>query len=296
MNRLRAVLTVVAALCLASLAVVLAWRYIGSKTRIDTHQVAVAARNIDLGSALDAAQLQLIDWPRDSIPEGAFHSLEPLLNDPQTKAPRIARTSLMKGEPVLESRLAPIGSQGGLSAVIHSGNRAITVRVNDVVGVAGFALPGSFVDVLVNTTEPGAQNGISEASISKIVLDHILVLAAAQEVAREDAKPKVVNAVTLEVTPEQAERLDLARSVGTLSLVLRNPIDVGGTPSSGINKEQLLHWVTKPVSPSEERAPAAPTAAPPPPPPAPRRSPAHRPSPTDRVEVIRGTDRVHQDF
>ena len=129
------------------------------------------------------------------------------------------RTSLARGEPVIESKLAPVGTKGGLSAVIADGSRAITVRVNDVVGVAGFALPGNYVDVIVNTQE---QQGKTDGqSISKIVLEHILVLAVAQQVSRDDTAPKVVNAVTLEVTPDQAERLDLARSVGTLSLVLR---------------------------------------------------------------------------
>ena len=100
---------------------------------------------------------------------------------------------------MIESKLAPVGTKGGLSAVIADGSRAITVRVNDVVGVAGFALPGNYVDVIVNTQE---QQGKTDGqSISKIVLEHILVLAVAQQVSRDDTAPKVVNAVTLEVTP-----------------------------------------------------------------------------------------------
>jgi pilus assembly protein CpaB len=96
------------------------------------------------------------------------------------------------------------------------------VRVNDVVGVAGFALPGNFVDILVNMQ---ASASGSEHAISRIVLERILVLAVAQEVGRDETRPKVVNAVTLEVTPAQAESIDLARSVGSLSLVLRNQVD-----------------------------------------------------------------------
>jgi len=136
----------------------------------------------------------------------------------------VVRTSLQRGEPIIDAKLAPVGTKGGLSAVINDGKRAITVRVNDVVGVAGFALPGNYVDVIVNTNEDSksAQNG----SISKIVLEKILVLAVAQQVSRDDTQPKVVNAVTLEVSPDQAEKLDVARSVGTLSLVLRNQMDV----------------------------------------------------------------------
>ena len=148
------------------------------------------------------------------------------------------RTSLARGEPVIESKLAPVGTKGGLSAVIADGSRAITVRVNDVVGVAGFALPGNYVDVIVNTQE---QQGKTDGqSISKIVLEHILVLAVAQQVSRDDTAPKVVNAVTLEVTPDQAERLDLARSVGTLSLVLRNQVDQKTLNTDGATKLTLL--------------------------------------------------------
>jgi pilus assembly protein CpaB len=134
----------------------------------------------------------------------------------------------------------------------------MTVRVNDVIGVAGFALPGNYVDILVNTTEDAKANVKEKVdmSISKIVLEHILVLAVAQEASRDDTKPKVVNAVTLEVTPEQAEKLDLARSVGTLSLVLRNQVDPKPVETSGITKQILLRGdepapVAKPVAASK---------------------------------------------
>ena len=130
---------------------------------------------------------------------------------------------------MLESRLAPEGAKAGLSAIVAKGKRAITVKVNEVVGVAGFALPGNYVDVMVNTQEEGAKATDKDTSLSKIVLERILVLAVAQETTTDPNKPKVVSAVTLEVTPEQAEKLDLARSVGTLSLVLRNQVD----PESG---------------------------------------------------------------
>jgi pilus assembly protein CpaB len=201
MNKLRAILTLLAALLLASATVFIVVRYVAPRTHSDTHKIVVAERDVELGAPLAPDDLKLVEWPRESTPAGSFTEFSGLLRDSSTQTPRIARSTILKGEPVLESHLALLGSQGGLSAVIRPGNRAITVRVNDVVGVAGFALPGSYVDVLVNTTVPGAQVGGSEGSISKIVLEHILVLAAAQEVAREDAKPKVVNAVTLEVTP-----------------------------------------------------------------------------------------------
>jgi len=160
----------------------------------------------------------------------------------------VVKTSLLRGEPVLESKLAPLGATGGLSAVIKEGNRAMTVRVNDVVGVAGFALPGNYVDIVVNTEDESVKADNVNKSISKIVLERILVLAVAQEQNRDDTKPRVVNAVTLEVTPEQAEKLDLARSVGSLSLVLRNQVDASVVTTTGSTKKNLLNRVEQPVA------------------------------------------------
>jgi pilus assembly protein CpaB len=134
--------------------------------------------------------------------------------------------------------------------VIPEGKRAMTVRVNDVIGVAGFALPGNYVDIVVNT-QLEADGGRGDKQISKIVLEHILVLAVAQEASRDETKPRVVNAVTLELTPEQAEKLDLARSVGTLSLVLRNQIDKDGVDTRGIMKRQLLAGDTPQIEPAK---------------------------------------------
>ena len=185
------------------------------------------------------------------------------------------------------STLAPPGTQGGLSAVVPEGKRAITVRVNDVVGVAGFALPGNFVDILVNTQDESMKNqsAAHDPSISKIVLERIMVLAVAQESSRDETKPKVVNAVTLEVTPEQAEKLDLARSVGTLSLVLRNQIDpdpsktAGATKASLLGKEMIVEQKTadaKPLPPKRVAVTAQPKG--------------------ERVEVIKGLERSTQQF
>jgi pilus assembly protein CpaB len=114
--------------------------------------------------------------------------------------------------------------------------------------VAGFALPGNYVDVIVSTQKDAVPNqNAREQAISKIVLERILVLAVAQEVNRDETKPKVVNAVTLEVTPEQAEKLDLARSVGTLSLALRNQVDPQSAQTGGATKVTLLPEVTPPA-------------------------------------------------
>jgi pilus assembly protein CpaB len=154
----------------------------------------------------------------------------------------VLKSSILRGDPISEAKLAPAGTLGGLSALITEGKRAITVRVNDVIGVAGFALPGNYVDIIVSTQKElaPADKG-RDQSISKIVLERILVLAVAQEVGRDETKPRVVNAVTLEVTPEQAENLDLARSVGTLSLALRNQVDPLDARTDGATKRTMLH-------------------------------------------------------
>jgi pilus assembly protein CpaB len=189
-----------------------------------------------------------------------------------------------------------VGTKGGLSAVVPAGKRAMTVRVNDVVGVAGFALPGTYVDVMVNTQEEGSKRNDKDYAISKIVLERILVLAVAQEADRDATKPKVVNAVTLEVTPVQAEMLDLARSVGTLSLVLRNQGEDKLAETAGITKSELLG-----------QAKAAPEPVQPTPAPKPVRRAAPRPAvpvvatapaadPNRCVEVIRGLSKVNECF
>ena len=137
--------------------------------------------------------------------------------------------------------------------MIAEGKRAITVRVNDVVGVAGFALPGNKVDILVNTKDE------SDKPISKIVLEQILVLAVDQGLGRDETKAKVVTAVTLEVTPEQAEKLDLARSIGTLSLVLRNQIDKSLGTTDGVRTRDLLKLGAETrTAPAYRGKPAAP--------------------------------------
>ena len=186
-----------------------------------------------------------------------------------------------------------MGTKGGLSAVIPEGKRAMTVRVNDVIGVAGFALPGNYVDIVVNTQLEGEARNGQDKQISKIVLEHILVLAVAQEANRDETKPRVVNAVTLELTPDQAEKLDLARSVGTLSLVLRNQIDRKEVDTRGIMKRQLLTGDTVQV----ETKPAEP-AKPQPAKVVYRTKPAAAPSEKkiDKVEVIKGVHKADVAF
>jgi pilus assembly protein CpaB len=256
MKNRRAILVMVVAILFGLAAVVFASRWLLNQPGGPSGRIAVALADTSLGQRLTPEMFKLVEWPADSVPKGAFADLQKL-------AGRVLKANLLMGEPVSEAKLAPAGTLGGLSALIAEGKRAITVRVNDVIGVAGFALPGNYVDIIVSTQREApadARAGTREQNISKIVLERILVLAVAQEVSRDETKPKVVNAVTLEVTPEQAERLDLARSVGTLSLALRNQIDPQPASTSGATKVTLLPETEVPAP--KPPAPAAPRPRP----------------------------------
>ena len=288
--RSRGMLMLVIALVAGLAAVVLATRWMqqqgGEKGRI-----AVANAEIELGGRISPEMVRMVDWPQGSVPAGAF-------TDAAKLEGRVVTVALQRGEPLIESRLAPIGTKGGLSAVVPEGKRAMTVRVNDVVGVAGFALPGNYVDVMVNTQEEGGQRNERDRTISKIVLERILVLAVAQEADRDSTKPKVVNAVTLELSPMQAEMLDLARSVGTLSLVLRNQTDPNAVATVGITKSELLGQARPQPEPAKSAAANPPTKV--------RRTAPRAPVPTvvvaapaapsSCVEVIRGLSKVNECF
>jgi pilus assembly protein CpaB len=252
-------------------AVILAASWMGKQASGKTSPLVIAVVDVDLGSTLSDALLSVVAWPTAAVPPNAFKDLKSVSG-------RVVRSPIFKGEPILEPKLAPIGSMGGLPSMIQAGKRALSIKVNEVVGVAGFTLPGSFVDVMVNTVDS------KDKSVSKIVLQRILVLAIAQEAKRDETKPKVVNAVTLEVTPEEAEKLDLARSIGSLSLILRNPMDKQDQGTLGIRREDLLgkEAVAALMPKPEPTVPAEPT-------PQPRR---RNPS----VEVIRGTQKANAEF
>jgi pilus assembly protein CpaB len=231
MRNIKAIALLVVALVAGLAAAIYAASWVAQRGNLASTKVVVAAVDIELGSKINPQMITMVDWPTASVPDGAFRDVNVLQE-------RVVKVAVQRGDAVLERKLAPPGSKGGLSAVIAQGKRAMTVRVNDVVGVAGFALPGTYVDVMVNTqdTTKGAEPG----QISMTVLENVLVLAVAQESGRDDTKPKVVSAVTLELTPEDAEKLDLARSVGTLSLVLRNQLDKQQAATTGITRAQLL--------------------------------------------------------
>ncbi len=246
MKNIKALVLLGLAVLLALAAAVYAASWMTRQSGHASQQVVVAAVDVEPGSKLATPMLSVIDWPGSAVPAGAFSDWAQLQD-------RVLRLGVLKGEAIVERKLAPQGSQGGLSAVIAEGKRAMTVRVNDVVGVAGFALPGTYVDVMVNTHREQGRG--EDAQISKTVLEQVLVLAVAQQASRDETQPKVVSAVTLELSPQDAEKLDLARSVGTLSLVLRNQVDRQRVSTQGSTKQQLLEGHTPGLAASR----AAPT-------------------------------------
>lgn len=173
--------------------------------------VVVAAKDLDIGTPLSDDNLTLTDWPKSSVPKGAFHDLEAIKD-------RTILTKLWAGSPVLGAQLAAPGSGAGMVATISPGMRAMAVRVDEVSGVGGFILPNTWVDVI-------AVDGDRKTSSAKTLLQRVKVLAIAQETFTDDGKPKVVKTVTIELLPKEAEKLARQMNEGTIHLVLRNPLD-----------------------------------------------------------------------
>ena len=235
MRNKRFFIVLVGALLFGLLAAVSVSRYLSSAQAYtkNLNRVAVAKVAIPLGTKIVAEQVMVVQFPKESTPDGAFDA-------PEKLAGRVAVTNIGVREPITEARLAPEGTAGGLSAVIPEGYRAMTVKVDDVVGISGFIMPGTLVDVVV-VINP-AENAAGRDPISKIVLQNIKVLANGQNIDKPEDQREAnsVKAVTLQVTPEQAEKLALASSEGRLQLVMRNSIDQGDEETTGINKRALL--------------------------------------------------------
>jgi pilus assembly protein CpaB len=186
---------------------------------LPTNKIVVATQSLRYGQDLGSAHLKEIDWPAGNIPTGAFGSIGELL---QTGERRVVLSAIEVNEPILKWKITGPGQRASLSALIEPGMKAVTVRVNDVLGVAGFVLPGDHVDVLMTKAEPA--NG-SEKNLSKtftdVLLQHVRVLGVDQLADDRTEKPSVVKAVTLELSIADAQKVTLAASMGTLSLMLR---------------------------------------------------------------------------
>jgi pilus assembly protein CpaB len=221
------------ALVISVIASMILYRLIATKlaasAKASTVQVAVASHDLEIGTLIKDGDLKIVDW-NGSEPKGA-------LLQPTDIIGRGVVASIYDGEPILDSRLAPRGAGAGMAATIPRGMRAVAVRVNDVVGVAGFVLPGMRVDILIAGNPPNAPNSLGTQS--KTLLQNIEVLSAGQNIQKDsEGKPVSVQVVNLLVTPEQAETLSLASNETRIQLILRNPLDTDTvkTPGTAISK------------------------------------------------------------
>jgi pilus assembly protein CpaB len=244
-----------------------------SATSIPTSAVIVAAQDLQIGAALRQEDLRAIQWPSNAVPAGSFGKPEDLIG-------RGLIMPVMTNEPFLPSKLASKEAGAGLPPVIPEGQRALSVRVNDVVGVAGYVLPGTRVDV-VATVNP-TQNQIDVTS--KVILTNVQVLAAGTRIEQDEKnKPIQVSVVTLLVNPDEAEKLTLASTEGKIQLALRNPLDKTAPLTYGIKPAVLMGTgapVRRVASASTQRKPQLQVA------------PAPAPAPT--VEIIRGDKRARE--
>jgi pilus assembly protein CpaB len=180
-------------------------------------RIVIASVPMQLGTRLQASQLAVVEWPNNAPLPGSFSKIEDCVG-------RALLTNVVPNEPILDQKLAPRESGAGLPAVIPEGMRALSVRVDDVVGVAGFVVPGTMVDVLA-TGDPSG-NGDGSNVLTRTILEDVRVLAAGQQTTQDkEGKPQTVAVVTLLVNPDQADRLTLAANEGKLRLALRNTID-----------------------------------------------------------------------
>ncbi len=236
---------------------------------VPTRKVVVANADLSLGRALRREDLSTIDWPASAVPEGAFE-------DPASIIDRGLIVPVVKNELILPAKLASKEAGSGLPPMIAKGKRALSVRVNEVIGVAGYVLPGTHVDVIATANASSRAEDIT----TKVVLSNVEVLAAGTRLEQDtpDGKPMQVTVVTLLVTPEESERLTLASTEGKIQLSLRNPLDTESPVTTGIKPGMLLGTV-QPRPAYAARRPAQPGQPPVVPPPS--------------VEVIRGDKRTH---
>jgi pilus assembly protein CpaB len=254
----------------------LAMNYLGSRSATPAvagapgrTPVVVAAQQLQLGSVVGPADVKVVDWPASNVPSGYATSVEQVVG-------RGVIQPVSINEPLLAGKLAAKEEGGGLPIVIPEGMRGVSVKVDEVIGVAGFVLPGTRVDVLV-TINP--QNDAEEAT-TRVILQNVQVLTAGQTIQKDaEGTPQTVTVITLLVSPEQAEELTLAATEGRIHLALRNTLDMAEVETDGVKAGQLV----KTVEPVQAAAPRV------------RRSGAPRRSGTTIV-TFNGTQRSETTF
>ena len=197
---------------------------------VELVSVVTAKGDLSAGQELREVQLTTREWPKSHLPPGAFLSVESLEG-------RVARRTLLEGEAVLESALLPIGANAGLSPIIAEGKRAVAVKVDEVIGIAGFVKPGAHVDVLATIRDRASR---SDGSFARVILQDVKVLALDQTLEKGvSGEPEKGNVVTLEVSPEEAQKLTYAAHEGKLQLALRNPTDEEVVGTAAVNARSL---------------------------------------------------------
>lgn len=268
------------ALLLAGLATLGVYRFLTQRateaegSRVITSPVVVASADIAEGDRLTGTMLQVGQFATQTVPEGAF-------NDPDSVVGRVVSLPIFAGEPVIASKLAPIGAAGGLEVKIEPGYRAMAIPVNETVGISGLIQPNSRVDVIV-TFRPEGRN---RERIAKLFLQNMRVLSVGQNLRRgDDDKPITANTVTLEVTPEQAEMLAVAMNEGVLQLALRGFGDPDTALTRGADPANVLAAARK-----IERRVSRPAPRPRPKPQEPAPLPTVEEPTVTKVQIIRGT-------
>jgi pilus assembly protein CpaB len=264
MNRNRLLIGLAVALVLALILSSVVYRALQKSATATTQtipmtKVVVAAEPLPIGSRLDNSKVKTISWPKGQAMDGMFTDVSDVAN-------RAVITPVAENEPILASKLAAVDSGAGLSATIPEGMRAVSVPVNDVVGVAGFVTPGTMVDVLVTGNTAGNGAGVT-TSITRTILENIRVLAAGQKMDQDrEGKPQTVPVITLLVTPEQAGKLTMASTEGKIQLALRNTIDTKTTnPAPVLQSTLFASTAPEPVATTQIRHAAAPKKEVPPP-------------------------------
>jgi pilus assembly protein CpaB len=236
MGNRRALLFLLLAVVLGIAAALAAQRWLerqrpATTTGVQTQTVVVARSDVPIASALTPLQLTTVEWPARFAPQGSFST-------PESLSGRVVRRAVAAGEPVLEAMLLPEGTEAGLPSVIGDEKRAVSVKVDQVIGVAGFVTPGTRVDVLVTLRRIDLPKGEPE---TKIVLQDVPVLAIDQRVEEaESGEPQVVNVVTLEVAPSDAEKLVFSAHEGRLQLALRNRVDVEQVTTEAVGVADVM--------------------------------------------------------
>jgi pilus assembly protein CpaB len=242
---------------------------------LPTLPVVVAASDLELGAELRPDDLRVVQWPQNAMPMGAFSSPEEIVG-------RGLVMPVIQNEPILPMKLAGKDAGSGLPVVIPEGKRAVSVRVNEVIGVAGYVLPGTKVDVLATASPTDKREDMT----TKLVLSNVQVLAAGTKIEQdgEQGKPMSVNVVTLLVTPEESEKLTLGATEGKIQLALRNPLDKEMPETPGIQPASLLGGARAARKPAGNSARASRPVA----------SVATVAQPEPTVEIIRGDKRAHE--